>query len=143
MGWKLDFKKFRIYLRERYGVNIAYYFIGYMDGNSDLYRSLQIAGYILVFKPTFILTDGTVKGNCDAELVLQAMIDIENYEKAIIVTGDGDFYCLVQHLRKINKLYTLLAPNRLRCSHLLNLAAENRINYMDDLKQRLEYKKNS
>jgi uncharacterized LabA/DUF88 family protein len=141
MGWNLDFKKFRIYLKEKYGVELAYYFIGYVDGHSDLYRSLQMAGYILVFKPTLLLANGTVKGNCDAELVLQAMIDLNEYNKAVIVTGDGDFYCLVKHLRKINKFRILLAPNSSRCSHLLNTAAENQISFMDDLKQKLEYKK--
>jgi uncharacterized LabA/DUF88 family protein len=141
MGWNLDFKKFRIYLQEKYKVGIAYYFIGYIGGNSDLYRSLQMAGYILVFKPTLELGDGTVKGNCDAELVLQAMIDVNQYNKAVIVTGDGDFYCLVKHLRKINKFEILLAPDSSRCSHLLNTAAENQINFMNDLRQKLEYKK--
>jgi len=141
LGWNLDFKKFRIYLQEKYQVGIAYYFIGYIAGNSDLYRSLQMAGYILVFKPTLVLGDGTVKGNCDAELVLQAMIDLNTYDKAVVVTGDGDFYCLVKHLRKIDKFKILLAPNRARCSHLLNIAAENQISFMNDLKPKLEYKK--
>ncbi len=141
MGWNLDFHKFRIYLTDKYQVGVAYYFIGYIDGNSDLYRSLQMAGFILVFKPTLVLPEGTVKGNCDAELVLQAMIDLNEYARAVVVTGDGDFYCLVKHLRKIDKFKILLAPNSLRCSHLLNIAAENQISFMNDLKQKLEYKK--
>jgi len=143
MGWKLDFKKFRIYLREKYGIETAYYFIGFVEGNSELYKALQLDGYVLVFKPTFRNNQGTVKGNCDAELVLQAMIDLNNYDKAVIVTGDGDFYCLVQHLRKNGKLQCVLAPNRVKCSHLLNMAAGNQIAFMDDLKQRLEYQKGS
>lgn len=53
IGWKVDYFKFRIYLKEKFGVNKAYYFIGYVEGNSDLYASLQEAGYILIFKPTF------------------------------------------------------------------------------------------
>jgi uncharacterized LabA/DUF88 family protein len=141
MGWNLDFKKFRVYLKEKYQVGVAYYFIGYIEGNSDLYRSLQMAGYILVFKPTLVLAGGTVKGNCDAELVLQAMIDLNEYDKAVIVTGDGDFYCLVKHLRKIDKFKILMAPNSARCSHLLNTAAENQISFMNELKPKLEYKK--
>ena len=91
LGWKLDFKKFRVYLKEKFGVNVAYYFIGYVDGNSELYKSLQLDGYILVFKPTLILADGKIKGNVDAELVLHTMIELPNYEKAVIVSGDGDF----------------------------------------------------
>ena len=143
MGWNLDFKKFRVYLKEKYQVSVAYYFIGYIESNSELYRSLQMAGYILIFKPTFNMGNGTVKGNCDAELVLQAMIDLNNYERAVLITGDGDFYCLVKHLSKINKLGKVLVPNRAECSHLLNLAAGNQIANMNELKQRLEYKKAS
>ena len=85
-----------MYLREKYSVKEAYYFIGYVPGNTDLYTSLQNFGYILVFKPTFANSDGKIKGNCDAELVLQAMIDFNNYEKAVIVSGDGDFHCLIK-----------------------------------------------
>ena len=140
MHWKLDFKRFRIYLKEKFGVNIAYYFIGFVDGNSDLYRSLQIAGYIVVFKPTFLNADGDIKGNCDAELVLQAMIDLDNYKNAIIVSGDGDFYCLVNHLKKIDKLGCVIAPNKIKCSHLLNKAAGSLIVYLDDLRNKLEFK---
>ena len=75
LGWKLSYKKFRVYLKEKYAVTKAYLCIGYLHGNESLYRSLQSAGYVLVFKPTLEHVDGQVKGNVDAELVLQAMID--------------------------------------------------------------------
>ena len=78
--------------------------IGFVEGNNDLYVSLQSAGFLCVFKPTLEYKDGTTKGNCDAELVLHAMIEYPNYDKAIIVTGDGDFYCLVQYLIEKGKL---------------------------------------
>jgi len=39
--------------------------------------------------------NGKIRGNVDAELVLHAMIEIQNYEKAVIVSGDGDFHCLI------------------------------------------------
>src|SRR3989344_4352208 len=111
-GWKLDWRKFRQYLRNKYGVITAYLFIGYKPGNEALYTSLQKMGYLVILKPTLELPDGTVKGNVDAELVLHTMIEYKNYRKAIIVSGDGDFYCLVEYLIKKNKLLHLLAPNR-------------------------------
>ena len=141
LGWSLDFNKFRIYLSEKYGVNKAYYFIGYISGNDNLYISLQSYGYVLVFKPTLIIKDGKVKGNCDAELVLQAMIDLNKYHKAVLVTSDGDFACLVRYLQKVDKLHTLLAPSRVGCSHLLKKAAQKQIAFMDDLRGKLVYKK--
>lgn len=46
----------------------------------------------MILKPTMELPDKTVKGNVDAELVLHTMIQYPNYDKAIIVSGDGDFH---------------------------------------------------
>lgn len=138
-GWLLDLNKFRIYLREKYSVQKAYYFIGYVPGNSDLYASLQQLGYILIFKPTFKNSNGKIKGNCDAELVLQAMIDFNHYEKAVIVSGDGDFHCLVKYLKEKNKLETVLVPDKNKYSSLL-IKASNNIAFMNDLKNKLEFK---
>lgn len=140
LGWKLDFKKFRIYLREKYGVNVAYYFIGYVEGNNALYVSLQQAGFVLVFKPTLVGPDGRIKGNCDAELVLQAMIDLNDYQQAVIVTGDGDFACLVRYLHQIGKLKCVLVPNQYAYSALLKKTAQKQLAFMNDLRKKLEYK---
>ena len=140
LGWKLDFRKFRIYLSEKYSVGTAYYFIGFVEGNNDLYVSLQSAGYILIFKPTLRLPDEKVKGNVDAELVLQAMVDLNKYQRAIIVTGDGDFACLAAYLRKADKLQCVLVPNINKFSALLKKAAQKRIAFMNDLKNKLAYK---
>ena len=89
--WELDFKRFRRYLADKYGISKAFLFIGYVPTNQILYTSLQEYGYILIFKLTLVLGNGKVKGNVDAELVLHSMIEYQNYEKAVIVTGDGDF----------------------------------------------------
>lgn len=112
LGWKLDYRKFRQYLRSKYGVEQAYLFIGLIPANAAMYVRLQKMGYIVVFKPTMELPDGTVKGNVDAELVLHAMIQLPEYDKAIIVSGDGDFHCLVEHLEEKAKLLRLMVPNR-------------------------------
>jgi hypothetical protein len=49
-GWKLDWKKFRIYLKDKHKVIKAFLFIGYVPTNENLYTKLQGDGYILVFK---------------------------------------------------------------------------------------------
>jgi uncharacterized LabA/DUF88 family protein len=140
LGWKLDFARFRIYLREKYLVKVAYLFIGYLPENQDLYNSLQKCGYILIFKPTLKYKDGKIKGNCDAELVLQAMIDYQNYRRAVVVSGDGDFHCLVHYLLQQDKLEKVLIPNKFSYSALLKKGAANKLAFMNDLKKKLEYK---
>lgn len=78
LGWKLDFKRFRTYLREKYGIAKAFLFIGYIEGNNELYKMLQDAGFICIFKPTLKYKDGTTKGNCDAELMQLKSVLIPN-----------------------------------------------------------------
>lgn len=142
LGWNLDFRKFRIHLKEKYGVAKAFLFIGFIEGNNDLYTALQEAGFICIFKPTLKYKDGTTKGNCDAELVLQAMIEYLNYEKAVIVTGDGDFYCLVKYLIDKEKLESVVIPNQFKFSALLKRdEVKPYLRYMNELRGRLEYKK--
>ena len=115
-GWKIDFRKFRQYLRNKYKVSKAYLFIGQVAGNELLYAFLQEAGFILIFKPTLEYRQEDklrkIKGNVDAELVLHAMIQYKNYDKVVLVSGDGDFYCLVEYLEQQGKLFYIMTPNR-------------------------------
>ncbi len=83
---------------------------------------------------------GKPKGNVDADLVLQAMIDYRDYERAVIVTSDGDFACLVRYLYEQGKLERALSPNRKGCSALLKRAARQKIDFLEDARRKLEYK---
>lgn len=121
-GWELDFGRFIVYLKDKYKVKKTFLFIGYVAGNEALYTSLQQVGYIVIFKPTLEYEKGKkrfTKGNVDAELVLHSMIEYPNYDKAIIVSGDGDFHCLIEYLKKQKKLKYLLIPNPRSYSALL------------------------
>jgi uncharacterized LabA/DUF88 family protein len=143
LGWELDWQRFRVYLREKYGVEVAYIFIGYLPENKDLYLKLQKFGYILVYKPVIPNGNGGAKGNVDADLVLQAMLDFNNYNKAVIVSSDGDFYSLVKHLYTENKLEIVISPYKDTCSVLLKKSAKERIVFINNLQKRLGKKKNT
>ncbi len=139
-GWRLDYKRFCRYLKDKYRVAKAFLFIGYIPAQQTLYTTLQQQGYVLVFKPTLDLKDSKVKGNVDAELVLHTMIEWNNYDKAVIVTGDGDFHCLIEYLKQKGKLSRLLVPNKYKYSTLLRKFGSD-ITFVTDLKERLEYLK--
>ena len=142
-GWKLDFKKFRLYLKNKYGVEKAYLFIGLIPGNEQLYSHLSSVGFELVFKPTIAYDVGdkkTHKGNVDAELVLYAAAKMyRDYDRAIIVSGDGDFRCLAEYLIEERKLLHIMTPNR-SFSKLLRDFLKY-IVQIDKLRGSLEYKK--
>jgi len=137
-GWVLDFRRFRRYLQDKYQIGKAFIFIGYVPLNQALYTALQKDGFILIFKPTLTLPSGNVKGNVDAELVLHTMIEYPNFDKALIVSGDGDFYCLIDYLIKKNKLLKLMIPNELKFSSLFRKLRPH-IVFMNNLKDKLEY----
>ena len=143
LGWQVDYKKFRLYLKNKHGVDKAFIFIGLVDNNQELYTQLQASGFILVFKPTVQYFENgkqTVKGNVDAELVLHsAAIEYSNYEKAIIVSSDGDFACLLEFLQDNNKLLRVLTPNS-QYSKLLKPYSKYIVE-LSKLKNSLEYKK--
>lgn len=127
-------------MKNKYNVQKAYLFIGQLAGNEGFYLSLQEAGYILIFKPTVELATGVVKGNVDAELVLHsAAIQYINYDKAIIVSGDGDFTCLVEFLDRKDKLLNVMPPNK-HFSSLLR-RYNHYIVRIDLLRETLERKK--
>ncbi len=141
VGWDLDYRRFRIYLSEHYGVVKAYYFVGYVPQYQSLYRFLEAVGYTMKYKEVPNTKKGEIKGNIDSELVLQAMIDINQYERAVLVSSDGDFACLVNHWRDKGKLQCVLAPRKKACSHLLKKVARERLYFVEDLRHKLEYKK--
>ena len=141
LGWKLDYKKFRRFLSDRHGVNKAYLFMGFIPENEDLYRKLEDWGYVLVFKAV-VRHDGVIKGNCDGELILQAMADAclgssDPFEKAVIVTGDGDFACLINYLEPRGKLAMVISPAVIQCYILLKRATM-KIIFLESLRSKLE-----
>lgn len=152
-GFKMDWKKFRKYLTDSYGVDKAYMFIGYVPEFEPMYEQLHESGYLIVLKPTFDMTRPMVensdnkaqgkddkkdiKGNIDADLVLWCMKELPNYRKAVIVSGDGDFYALVEYLVSKNQLAKLLAPN----DHYSNLynKYEQYVERLDTKRKQLAY----
>jgi uncharacterized LabA/DUF88 family protein len=162
MGWKLDWRKFRQYLANDHGVTKAYMFIGYMSENEALYEYMYELGFLVVLKQTVDVSaphdsdqkgesqtnikninekdekeKPTIKGNVDAELVLYAMKELPNYEKAIIVSGDGDFFSLAEYLEEQGRLAYILAPNW-QYSSLLK-PFESKIIRLDQLRRQLAY----
>lgn len=200
MGWKMDWRKFRRFLRDKYGITNAYMFIGYMPEYEDLYEQMHDSGYLVVLKPTLEMfkvpapadgnkdtapsdemhgageqrpepyktygelaaesvtqqsttsdaapgsakqpvatTQRPVKGNVDAELVLYAVKEMPKYDKAIIISGDGDFYSLIEYLQQKGKLLNLMVPNRLYSTLLKPF--EKYIIRLDQRRGELAYRK--
>lgn len=120
LGFEIDYKKLRGWLRQKYNANSIYLFIGLVPKRTKFYEYLQSCGFILVFKQTVSVGE-KIKGNCDAELVLKTVSDFytRSFDSCILITGDGDFGCLVEFLKENKSMRCIIAPDENKCSILL------------------------
>lgn len=139
LGWCLDYKRFRMWLSEKYGVSRAYIFLGLVPKQNDLYTFLRETGFTLVFKETTYDGEGKVKGNCDADLVLKATVDYfeKKFDQAVLVSSDGDYSCLVKFLKEKGVFFSVISPSN-KCSFLLR-KLNIKILYLDTQKSNLKF----
>lgn len=127
--WKINFARFRVYLKEKYCVDEAYYFLGYVqEENQDLYDEIQKAGFILKFREHNPAMIGKKKGNVDSDIIFHIMKKIykkEDFEKVVLVSGDGDYKLVVDFLIEEKRFEKILFPDLDRASSLYKKISNN------------------
>ena len=145
--WKIDLTRLRVYLTQKYNVDKAYYFLGYVqEANQDLYEEIQNAGFVLVFREHNPAMIGKKKGNVDSDIIFQIMKKLykqEDFDKIILVSGDGDYKLLVDFLIEEKKLKKILFPDRSRASSLYKQIGANYFDALDTatIRSKVEEKK--
>ncbi len=133
-GWKVDYRRFRVWLSEKYGIQTAYIFLGLIPKYKNLYTGLQEAGFTIIFKEVTYTNDGKPKGNCDADLVLKATQDVyeSEFSKVLIVSSDGDYAGLVSFLVGKEKSLGILSPHGPHSCSILLKRTGAKIAYLQD-----------
>ena len=112
--WKVNLQRLRVYLRDLYQVDRAYYYLGYVQNHEvyqSLYEEIQTAGFVLVFREHNSTMLGTKKGNVDSDIIFSIMKRLykkEVFDKIVLVSGDGDYKMLVDFLIEENKFRKIL-----------------------------------
>ena len=135
-NWELHYQRFRVWLLEKYSIQTAYLFLGLISEYKDLYTRLQKDGFILVFKDVIYDDNGKPKGNCDADLVLHVVRDFyeRKFDRAVIVSSDGDYASLVKFLQESKRILSILSPYQAeKCSILLKRTGVS-ISYLSEQK---------
>lgn len=147
--WVVDLKRFRVFLKEKYHVEQAYYFMGaYEPKNQDLYDALQKYGYIVVFREHAESSLSHKKGNVDTDIVfaiMKKLVEREKFNKIVLVSGDGDYWRMVDYLIKKEKFEKLLVPNKYKMSSLYRIRTSDAYRaYLDEpaTKKKIIYRKN-
>lgn len=132
--WKIDLARFRVYLKQKYHVVEAYYFLGFVqDELQDVYEEIQKAGFILQFKKHNPAMLGVKKGNVDTDVVFYIMKKLykkELFDDIVLVSGDGDYRMLVDFLIEEKRFEKILFPDGARASSLYKKVTRK---YFDDL----------
>lgn len=145
-NWCVDNKKLRIYLKDKYHVEEAYYFLGCIkEEEQDLYNNLQKAGFIVLFREHNSRLLGKKKGNVDTDIVfemMKALIERKDFDRMVLVSGDGDYKKVVDYLVKKAKLKKLLFPNKEFASSLYQKLGSEFFDYLDTpgIKSKIIYK---
>ena len=122
--WKMDFEKLAKYLKTRYKIQRLLYYAGLDPENKKqlgFYEVLQRLGYETRLVPVKRFSDGSRKGDVDARLTFEAMKYFDDYNKAIFLTGDGDYYWLLEYLLEKGKKIKLMAHSKSTAQELKQL----------------------
>ncbi len=196
-GLKIDYKRFRVYLKDKYNIEEAYYFLGFIKNEEgSLYEGLQKAGFIrLILKQAlclfwqflaatcfvnahrcaasarspqlrfaqklskmhFVLFEnksvkfkahnelmaGKKKGNVDTDIVFEVMKKLiespDDFEKVLIVSGDGDYKRLLDYLIERERFERILLPTRERASSLYKIMSTKYYAYVEDVIFKFKY----
>lgn len=124
-GLDIDLSRFRVYLREKYKVEYAYYYLGsILDEHLDLYNEIKKSGFILVFREHGQEMTSIKKGNVDTDIVFDMMknfIKNKDFEKILLVSGDGDYFKTVRFLIEENRFLKILFPSKKSASSLYKM----------------------
>ena len=147
--WHIDLARFRIYLEQKYNVERAYYYLGYVQEGlqiEQLYETIQAAGFVLMFRQHNSAMLGKKKGNVDSDIIFSIMKRLyqkDLFQKIILVSGDGDYKMLVDFLIQENRFEKILFPNRKFRSSLYKEISSTYFSYLDDsdIQKKIQKKK--
>jgi len=150
LNWKLDYKKFRIYLKDKFGVDEAYYFLWFREKENNLYEKLQRLWFILIFNLKWEYLKSNKKWNVDTNLVFYAMKKYieDDFDKIVLVSWDWDYKMMVDYFEEKQKLSKVISPNFWYASSLYkhkNNLDQKYFMHLDqvDVRKKIEYKKKS
>lgn len=126
-GWLIDQKKLFNYLKTKFKTSKTFFYFGKDDNNPKqlgFLKKLESFGFILKVKQIKRFGNRQ-KANCDVDLTLDMVLLKEKYDRAIVLTGDGDFLPLFEYLKKEKKEIAILAFPKSTARELKKFAGGN------------------
>jgi len=138
-GWFIDQEKLFNYLKSKYNITKAFFYYG-TDPNDTrkerFLKKLKSFGFILRVKEIkYYGLKG--KANCDVDLTIDVMLNIDKYHRVVILSGDGDFLRLLKYLQNIGKEVIVIASPHRTAREVRKLVKNKFVNF-DNLRYFIE-----
>ncbi|NPB06918.1 MAG: NYN domain-containing protein [Aquificae bacterium] len=125
LGARVDIVKFVNYFRKFYDIYNAFFYLAYREEDEKQERFLRLlafSGITVVKKPVKQLKDGSLKGDLDVEMAIDMLLTRDNYDVAVLCSGDSDFERLVYVLRQFGKEVLCVSTKESTSIELVNAA---------------------
>ncbi|WP_461831747.1 LabA-like NYN domain-containing protein [Aquifex sp.] len=132
---KIDIIKFINFFKKDYDIYNVFFYLAYKEEDEKQEKFLKLlafSGVTVVKKPVKQLKDGTLKGDLDVDIAIDMLLTKDNYDTAILCSGDSDFERLVYTLRNFGKEVICVSTRESSSLELVN-AADRYIDLKDIL----------
>ncbi len=145
MGWHIDYRKVYEFYASQAQVYNAFYYTSVTNppdpGMEGFLRALTGMGYTVRRKVVKEILDQETgqtvrKANLDIEIVIDMLTTADLFDRAILISGDGDFERAVEFLRGRGKRIDGLGVHAMAAYDLVN--AMDRYLYLEDLRDVVE-----
>lgn len=93
------------------------------------YRKIEKFGYVLYLKPVkeYTSEDGTMKrkANCDVDMTFHLMREQNNFDRVVVLSGDGDFLPVLKYLKEKKKEVIILGRGNRTAKEIKQFAGKN------------------
>ena len=125
-GEQVDYKAIGASIQKNKDADYEFtFYSGYDPNNKKQVAHLEFIkslGFTMYLKPLKRVSKQKVKANLDVEIVIDLLLERENYDRVIFMSGDGDFVPLVRVLQKFGKQVKVISPRKRTSKDLIEVA---------------------
>lgn len=131
MGWFVDWQKITLWLKKRYNIIDIKFYTGVKWGDEKAQkfnRRLKTYNYQVIAKPLKKIylsrKEFIYKANFDVEMAVDLILEKDEYQTAVLFSGDSDFDYVVKKLKKFDKKVAVVCARHALSQELRQTANE-------------------
>ena len=143
LGWSVDWGRMMKQVGTNYEILESRYYTGIKDGDERMkkfLRYLREMGMKTMTKPLKTIKDAKghihYKSNCDVEMAIDAVLNVNTFDVLVLFSGDSDFVYLAKLLQRQFQKKVIVYSSRKTISWEIRMAA-NEHYFLEDMKAKI------